>query len=224
LIKVSHKVVGAKWIDERQVWEVKVTRTDGRDLVISSPGVTDGETNDTWIEECDIFVNSGGFFNNWKWPQVPGRESFKGRSLHTAYWPEDADKDIDGKTVAIIGNGSSGIQVLPAILDRVKKVYVHIRSPTWITARIGEKFAGNRNANLMFSEEQKKRWTEHPEEYLKYRKDVENDVNVRFLMYMNHTPEQEAARKFCVQNLKDKLEGGGKPELLELMTPDFAVG
>lgn len=76
----------------------------------------------------------------------------------------------------------------------------------------------------MFSEEQKKRWTEHPEEYLQYRKDVENDVNVRFLMYMNHTPEQEAARKFCIKNLAEKLQGGGKPELVDLLTPDFAVG
>ncbi|KAL2009965.1 hypothetical protein VTN00DRAFT_5772 [Thermoascus crustaceus] len=223
-IKVSHKVVGAKWVEERQVWEVTVTRTDGRDLVISSPGVTEGETDDTWVEECDVFVNAGGFFNNWKWPSIPGREQFKGRSLHTAHWPHDADKDIDGKTVALIGNGSSGIQVLPAIIDRVEKIYVHIRSPTWIIARIGEKFAGPKGTTLVFTEEQKKRWREHPEEYLKYRKDVENDVNERFLMYMDHTPEQEAARKYCVENLAEKLKQGGKPEWIEPLTPDFAVG
>jgi len=223
-IKTSHKIVDAKWIEERQIWQVKVCRTDGRDLVISSPGVSEGETSDTFIEECDVFVNAGGFFNNWKWPNVKNRESYRGRLLHTAYWPEDADKDIDGKLVALIGNGSSGIQVLPAIIDRVEKVYVHIRSPTWITARIGEKFAGPKGVNLVFTEEEKTKWRENPEEYLKYRKAIEDDVNERFLMYMDHTPEQDAAREACIQNLRQKLESGGKPELIDLLTPDFAVG
>ena len=223
-IKTSHKILGAKWIEERQIWQVKVCKTDGRDLVISSPGVTEGETGEVFIDECDVFVNAGGFFNNWKWPNVKDREIFRGRQLHTAYWPDDADKDIDGKTVAIIGNGSSGIQVLPAILDRVEKVYVHIRSPTWITARIGERFAGPKDVNRVFTEEEKKNWKDDPAAYLRYRKDIEDNVNERFLMYMDHTPEQEAARVACVENLSAKLKAGGREDLLPLLTPDFAVG
>lgn len=223
-VKTSHKVLGAKWIEERQKWQVQIRRTDGRDLVISSPGVEEGETGETFIEECDVFVNAGGFFNDWKWPKVKGLDAFQGRKLHSAYWPTDADKDIDGKTVAIIGNGSSGVQVLPAILDKVEKVYVHMRSPTWLTARIGEKFAGPKGQNLIFSDEQKKKWAENPAEYLKYRKDIEDDVNERFKMYMDHTPQQEAAREACVASLKEKLIAGGRQDLLALLTPDFAVG
>lgn len=124
----------------------------------------------------------------------------------------------------MIGNGSSGIQVLPAILDRVEKVYVHIRSPTWITSRIGEKFAGPKGTNLVFTDEQRQRWRDSPEEYLKYRKDIEDDVNQRFLMYMDHTPQQDAAKKACLLNLKEKLVEGGRLDLLDLLTPDFAVG
>ncbi|KAK6837420.1 hypothetical protein RU639_001527 [Aspergillus parasiticus] len=222
-IKLSHKVVAAKWFEERQVWQLQVTRTTGADVVISSPGVTEGETSDTFIEECDVFINASGFFNNWKWPRnVPGRDIFHGRLLHTAAWPEDADKDIDGKTVSIIGNGSSGIQVLPSILDRVKKVYVHIRSPTWITSRIGEKFAGPKGINMVFSEEQKARWANYPEEYLQFRKDMEAGVDQRFKMFMDHTPEQKKARESCLENLKEKL--ATKPELIPLLQPEFAVG
>lgn len=72
-------------------------------------------------DEYDILVNGSGFFNNWKWPNAADRSKFKGRLLHTAAWPDDADADLDGKTVALIGNGSSGVQVLPAIIERVKK-------------------------------------------------------------------------------------------------------
>ncbi|KAL1885008.1 hypothetical protein Plec18167_001665 [Paecilomyces lecythidis] len=221
-IKLSHKVVDAKWIEDRQVWQVKVVKTDGRDLVISSPGITEGETESSWIEECDVFVNAGGFFNNWKWPDIPGRESFTGRMLHTAYWPKDADKDLDNKTVSIIGNGSSGVQALPAVLGRAKKIYYHIRNPTWITPRMAEKFAGPKGTTLIYSEEQRRRWKDHPEEYLEYRKAIERNLNERFVMYMDHTPAQEAARQACLANLKEEL--ASRPELLELLTPDYAVG
>ncbi|XEV01558.1 hypothetical protein FSHL1_006845 [Fusarium sambucinum] len=221
--KLSHKVFEAKWIEERQIWQLRIKKTDGRDVAISSPGVTDGETNDEFIDECDVFVNATGFFNNWKWPRnVPGRETFRGTMFHTANWPSDWEKDIEGKTVALIGNGSSGIQVLPAILDKVNKIYVHIRSPTWITSRIGERFAGPKGVNYKFTEVQKAEWAKHPEKYLEFRKSMEDDVNTRFKFFMDHTPQQELARQSAVDNLKAKLDS--RPDLAELLEPDFAVG
>jgi cation diffusion facilitator CzcD-associated flavoprotein CzcO len=51
--------------------------------------------------------------SNWKWPEVDGLDAFQGTLIHTAQWPKDFDHT--GKTVAVIGNGSSGIQVLPAL-------------------------------------------------------------------------------------------------------------
>lgn len=51
--------------------------------------------------------------SKWKWPDVPNISDFQGELVHTAAWPKDFDyKD---KTVAVIGNGASGVQVLPAI-------------------------------------------------------------------------------------------------------------
>lgn len=51
--------------------------------------------------------------SNWKWPDVDGLHDFQGTLIHTASWPKDFD--YKGKTVAVIGNGASGIQLLPAI-------------------------------------------------------------------------------------------------------------
>lgn len=51
--------------------------------------------------------------SNWKWPEVPNLDKFQGELIHTANWPENFD--YSNKTVAVIGNGSSGIQVVPAI-------------------------------------------------------------------------------------------------------------
>lgn len=221
-IKLSHKVTGATWSEDKQKWQITVTRMDGRDLAISSPNVSEGEVGESWVEEADIFVNAGGFFNNWKWPNIPGRESFKGRMLHTAYWPPDAQNDTHGKTVSIIGNGSSGVQVLPALLPHAKKIYYHIRNPTWVTPRVAEKFAGPKGTTLRYDEKQKQHWIEHPEDYLQYRKEIERNITQRFAMYMDHSPAQMQARQACLDNLRETL--GAKPELLELLTPDYAVG
>jgi hypothetical protein len=144
--------------------------------------------------------------------------------FHSAAWPKDAEKGLDGKTVALIGNGSSGIQILPAIIDRVQKVYVHIRSATWVTTGLAEKFAGPNGGNLVFSEEQKRRWAEHPEEYLQYRKEVEDSMSSRFRLYMAGSKIQEAARKFSIEQMTNKLTKGGKPELTKILLPTWEVG
>ncbi|KAF5710203.1 sterigmatocystin biosynthesis monooxygenase stcW [Fusarium mundagurra] len=224
-VKTGHKVVGAQWLEDHQTWRVTVNKTDGRDLVISSPGISDGETETTFDDECDVFINCSGFFNNWKWPKnVADRSEFQGKLYHTAAWPQDAETDLDGKTVALIGNGSSGVQVLPAIIDRVKKVYVHIRSPTWVTTSFAAKFAGPGGANYNYTEEQKLTWSADPAAYLEYRRQIEKELNSRFGLYIDHTPEQKAAREFGIAEMTSKLRAGGKEELLQAMLPDFAVG
>lgn len=217
-------MTNARWLEDRQTWRVTVCPTDGRDLVISSPGITEGETETTFDDECDVLVNCSGFFNNWKWPNVADRSKFKGQLLHTAAWPDDATSDLDGKTVALIGNGSSGVQVLPAIIDQVKKVYVHIRSPTWITTNFAAKYAGPGGLNYDYTEEQKAAWAADPAAYLDYRRQVEAEINSRFGLYIDHTPQQQAARDFGVNEMTTKLKAGGKEELLKAMLPDFAVG
>lgn len=44
---------------------------------------------------------------------MEGLRDFQGELIHTATWPKGFD--YGNKTVAVIGNGSSGIQLLPAI-------------------------------------------------------------------------------------------------------------
>ncbi len=44
----------------------------------------------------------------------PGQETFGGRIIYSARWPQD-DVELVGKRVAIIGTGSSGVQMTPVI-------------------------------------------------------------------------------------------------------------
>lgn len=50
--------------------------------------------------------------SNWKWPAIPGVEKFKNK-LHSAAW--DDTVDLSDKVVGMIGNGSSAVQIIPAI-------------------------------------------------------------------------------------------------------------
>lgn len=55
---------------------------------------------------------------------------------------------MKGKRVAVIGSGSSGVQVCASIYADVEIMYTWVRSPTWITAAFGQQFAGKDGRNF----------------------------------------------------------------------------
>jgi cyclohexanone monooxygenase len=66
-----------------------------------------------------------------KEPEVPGVACFSGRVLHTARWPH-AGVSLAGQRVAVIGTGSSGIQVIPVLAGEVRELSVFQRTPNFI--------------------------------------------------------------------------------------------
>jgi cation diffusion facilitator CzcD-associated flavoprotein CzcO len=65
-------------------------------------------------------------------PDVPGREEFAGEAYHTGLWPE-TPVGFAGKRVAVVGTSSSGVQVVPTIVDEVESLTVYQRSANWCT-------------------------------------------------------------------------------------------
>ncbi len=65
-------------------------------------------------------------------PDVPGRDDFGGESYHTGNWPT-TPVDFTGKRVAVIGTGSSGVQIVPIIADDAASLTVYQRTPNWCT-------------------------------------------------------------------------------------------
>jgi cation diffusion facilitator CzcD-associated flavoprotein CzcO len=218
-ITTGRKVVGARWLEDKQKWQVLSKNTDGRRNVVSSYGITDGEVGDDIVEECDVFINASGFFNHWRWPKTPGRHNFKGVMVHSANY--DPELDLRGKRVAVIGNGSSGIQVTAAVQKVAKSLSVYMRHPTWVTANLGSKFIPD-GINLKFDEEQKAYWAKNADEYLEYRKAVENELNDGFPFFIQGTKAQQDAWDFTVQDMLQKLSP--KPELGEKLVPSYPVG
>jgi len=62
-------------------------------------------------------------------PQIEGLDSFKGEIFHSAQWPKDYD--FAGKSVAVVGNAASAVQLVPEVRKVAKQVSVYQRSPNW---------------------------------------------------------------------------------------------
>jgi len=91
--------------------------------------VTDGTGA---VVRARYFIAATGVLSVPYFPDIPGREKFKGESHHTGLWPA-APVDFTGKRVAVIGTGSSGVQIIPVIAQSAASLTVFQRSPNWCT-------------------------------------------------------------------------------------------
>ncbi len=86
-------------------------------------------------------------------PDVPGLESFGGELYMTANWPHD-EVSLAGKRVAVIGTGSSGVQVISTIVGSVADLTVFQRTANWVA----------RTGNRPVSDEERQGIRQHPEQ------------------------------------------------------------
>ena len=63
-------------------------------------------------------------------PNYPSMSEFKGRSLQTSLWPKE-EVSFAGKRVAVIGTGSSGVQIIQEIAKSAEHLTVFQRTPNW---------------------------------------------------------------------------------------------
>ena len=89
-------------------------------------------TSDGTPYRTRFLVTATGVLSVPYFPEVPGREEFAGESYHTGLWPTKP-VDFAGKRVAVIGTGSSGVQVIPAIAGDAASLTVYQRTANWCT-------------------------------------------------------------------------------------------
>jgi len=79
---------------------------------------------------CDILISSCGILVRPKYPDIPGLDTFAGKTIHTARW--DHSVDLTGKRAAIIGCGSTGVQMVEPLSKVCSKVISFQRTPQWV--------------------------------------------------------------------------------------------
>jgi thioredoxin reductase len=125
-------------------------------------------------------------------PDISGLDQFSGKLVHTAAW--DKSYDWSGKRVAVIGNGSSGLQALPALQPKASKIVNYIRHPTWVSVNLCPDITKDgMGTNFEYSEEEKVKFRDDPNGFLEYRKKIENSyVSLSVLiLYVANTSKSE---------------------------------
>ena len=97
-----------------------------------STGTWSVVTDDGTDTRARYLIAATGVLSVPYYPDVVGRGDFRGQSLHTGRWPTTS-VDLTAKRVAVIGTGSSGVQIAPVIVEEVASLTVYQRSANWCT-------------------------------------------------------------------------------------------
>jgi cation diffusion facilitator CzcD-associated flavoprotein CzcO len=99
----------ATWDQEKSLWQIHTSRGD---------------------LSADFLVIGGGLLAEPHFPDLPGLETFKGTTFHSAQW--NHAHDLTGRRVAVIGTGASVIQFLPTVQRSAGHVTLFQRTPPWV--------------------------------------------------------------------------------------------
>jgi cation diffusion facilitator CzcD-associated flavoprotein CzcO len=116
-VRFRHEVRDAAWDEDARVWRVETSQG---------------------TYTANVLVMASGALSEPRVPHLPGFESFRGESFHSARW--NHSYDLAGKRVAVIGTGASAIQFIPEIQPLVEKLYIFQRTPPWIMPRTERAF------------------------------------------------------------------------------------
>ncbi|MBN8898433.1 MAG: NAD(P)/FAD-dependent oxidoreductase, partial [Rhodospirillales bacterium] len=109
-IQFQSRVASAHWQEAGRCW--RVTLEDGRSYVTR------------------FLITAVGPLSAPTMPNIPGVEDFKGESCHTARWPHEP-VSFEGKRVAVIGTGATGIQTIQEVAKTAGSLTVFQRTPNW---------------------------------------------------------------------------------------------
>jgi cation diffusion facilitator CzcD-associated flavoprotein CzcO len=96
------------------------------------------KASNTWTVETDkgyrivarFVITAMGCLSSPNTPKIPGLADFKGPTYHTGNWPHEG-VDFTGKTVGVIGTGSSAIQSIPIMARQAAHLTVFQRTANY---------------------------------------------------------------------------------------------
>ncbi|KAG5655129.1 hypothetical protein KAF25_001902 [Fusarium avenaceum] len=200
VIKCEHQIVGAQWNEHKGTWDLKVLNN---------------RTGEEFDDFCHFLLDSSGILNNWKWPDIPGLQSFGGELVHSANW-----------YTARIG---PRISISKA---SAKEVVHFIQEPTWIVPPRIEILAQSQAGEMMrqielnerneFTPNQIEQFKSDPDFYLKFIKTIEEQVNGNFPVILKNTDHAGAVTELVKDYMTTAL--GNDKRLCDALIPKFEIG
>jgi cation diffusion facilitator CzcD-associated flavoprotein CzcO len=166
------------------------------------------ETADGAHDEADVVIAATGVLHHPAIPDFEGLETFEGTAFHSARW--DHDVPLEGRRVGVVGTGSSAIQIVSALVDRVGELVLFQRTPQWITPM----------ENPAYGEEEKALFRRDPAAIRAIRAEIERAFTDGFanVLVDAESPVLRAIHETCVANLERSVTD---PVLREKLRPDY---
>lgn len=192
-MRFNTTVAGARWDEEARRWLVSLSG---------------GETL-----SAQFLILATGYLCQPKKPDIPGIDTFAGTVLHAQEW--DDDYSLSGKKAAIIGTGSTGVQLIPKLAEDVAELTVYQRTPIWVMPKF----------DLTFGPRAQRLFAKFPatQRVLRMSSDLFMDIMVTIAMwkFRQYKPVNRAAAGIAALHrflaIRDK-------KLRRDLTPDYDFG
>ena len=142
------------------------------------------ETSTGVRASAQFLICAVGALSTTNMPDIPGFQDFAGECYHTGRWPHEP-VSFEGKRVAVMGTGSSGIQAIPEIARDAAHVTVLQRTPQFAFP------AGNRPITPDEMEEARASWEAIRAKMYAHPGGFPADTHTR--MALEDTPEEREA-------------------------------
>ncbi|EKJ74137.1 hypothetical protein FPSE_05676 [Fusarium pseudograminearum CS3096] len=163
-----------------------------------------------------------------RWSETTNKWYVQLKNLTTGEeYQDSADVLVTGegdKSVAVIGSGSSGLQIVPALLPDVKHMDHYVRGRSWIVGLFGDPETRQRiqqaGGNFNYTANEVKKWETDRESYLAYRRAIEYNINKNFGVLFRGSKEQTNLRQLAQDSMMQRLKD--KPEIYDHLLPEFS--
>lgn len=114
-LRPNSEVIRQRWDDQHGLWRLDIG--DG-----------------TAVTARFLVSSVGGYVNAKNTVDIDGVEDFTGTILRPNAW--DDSYDTEGKRIAVIGTGSSGVQIAAALSAQAANLDVYQRTPAWVLPKV----------------------------------------------------------------------------------------
>ena len=165
------------------------------------------ETKSGHRDEADVVIAATGVLHHPNLPDIAGLDEFEGALFHSARW--DHAVALDGRRVGVVGTGSTAVQIVSALADRVARLVMFQRTAQWIMPQ----------ENPPFSDEEKAEFRRHPETL----RDLHQNLSTLFTTFSNGvvdagSDQMKMIEAACLANLESQVRD---PVLREKLRPSY---
>jgi cation diffusion facilitator CzcD-associated flavoprotein CzcO len=197
-IRLGTEVRGLRFEDGRWVIETSSAGGDGAG--------DNGRTIRT--DTADVVIAATGVLHHPSYPDIEGIEEFDGPVFHSARW--DHTVELSDKRIGVMGTGSSAVQIVSSLADRVKGLTLFQRTAQWVVPI----------ENPPIDDDSRASYQRDPDLMRQLRSDLGRmfEDNFANAVVDADSPQIRLLEKVCRANLEDNV---GDPRLRERLRPEY---